>query len=61
MLISWDFMGLLGLSKVMGIPLAGWFISCKNLIKIIYMDENWGYAHFRKPPYEYVRYVRHSM
>jgi hypothetical protein len=61
MLISWDFMGLLGLSKVMGIPLAGWVISWTTLIKIIYMDANWGYAHFRKPPYEYVRYVRHSM
>ena len=33
--------------------IAGWFISWK--IRKEQMDENWGYPHFRRPPY-YITY-----
>ena len=43
----------------MGVPwsLAGWLIS-ENPIE---MNDNWGYLHFRKPPYIYIyyRYIIH--
>ena len=37
----------MGVSTNGGTPIAGWFIR-ENPIK---MDEDWGYPHFRKPPY----------
>ena len=39
----------MGGSIVMGIPQNGWFIM-DNPAK---MDDDWGYPHFRKPPYVY--------
>ena len=32
--------------------LAGWFILENPKQKWMKMDENWGYPHFRKPPYD---------
>ena len=45
----------------MGVPwvpwsLAGWLIS-ENPIE---MNDNWGYLHFRKPPYIYILWIYHT-